>query len=270
MAGTGHYLIRGGVPGRERLRIVSRVMRPSTIALLERAGLQPGMIVWEAGCGGGDVAFEIARLIATKGYVIATDVDDAKLALARTEAMEQNFRSIEFRFGDVLHDAPYGPFDLVHARFLLTHLRYPDVALRNMWRSLRPGGTVVVEDVDFGGYFCHPPHDPFWRYVDLYTRTAAKKGGDANIGPRLPSLLAGTGFVDVQMNVVQHASTTGEVKLLSPLTMENIANSVVAEGLADRAEVDRIIAALYEFADTPGTIGCTPRIFEAWAHRPLT
>ena len=69
------------------------------------------------------------------------------------------------------------------------------------------------------------------------------------------------------MNLVQHASTEGEVKLMAPLTMENIVDAILADGLADRAETDRLIADLYDFAGRPDTIGATPRIFEVWASR---
>ena len=44
------------------------------------------------------------------------------------------------------------------------------------------------------------------------------------------------------MNVVQPAGTQGEVKLLNPLTMENIADAVLAEGLASCVEIDQIVA----------------------------
>jgi len=60
-----------------------------------------------------------------------------------------------------------------------------------------------------------------------------------------------------------------EVKLISPLTMENIADAVIAEGLASAEEIEHIVAELYAFADTPGSLGSTPRIFEAWATRPV-
>jgi len=245
-------------------------MRPTTILLLERAGLGPGMLCWEPGCGGGDVAFDMAHLVAPNGNVLATDIDEAKLDLARMEAAEQNVENIEFRFGNVLKEGPDCGFDFVHARFLLSHVPNPASALTNMWNALRPGGTLAVEDVDFSGYFCYPSNPAIWRYVELYTRTAERKGGDANLGPRLASLLAAAGFEDVQMNVVQHASTVGEVKLLTPLTMENIADSVLSEGLADRTEIDALVIELYQFANTPGTIGCTPRIFESWGRRPLS
>jgi len=69
------------------------------------------------------------------------------------------------------------------------------------------------------------------------------------------------------MNVVQPAGTQGEVKLLNPLTMENIADAVLAEGLASCVEIDQIVAELYEFARAPGTVGSAPRVVEAWGCR---
>jgi 2-polyprenyl-3-methyl-5-hydroxy-6-metoxy-1,4-benzoquinol methylase len=53
-----HYVIRGGIEGRERLRILARVMRPSTLNLFERVGIASGASCLDVGCGGGDVSFE--------------------------------------------------------------------------------------------------------------------------------------------------------------------------------------------------------------------
>jgi ubiquinone/menaquinone biosynthesis C-methylase UbiE len=267
MAGESHYPIRGGTQGRERLRVLSRIMHSSTIALLRRAGIAPGMTCLDAGCGGGDVAFDMARMVSSEGRVIATDVDDTKLELARAEAAAKGLRNVEFRHSDARTDTLPESFDLIHARFLLSHLADPAAVLASLRASLRPGGVLAVEDVDFSGYFCEPEHAAFNRYVELYTKAAHRKGGDPDLGRRLPALVARAGFDDVRMNIVQHASTEGEVKIISALTMENIADAVLAEGLADRAETDRLIAELYEFAHRPDTISGTPRIFEVWARR---
>lgn len=153
-------------------------------------------------------------------------------------------------------------------RFLLSHLPNPVEALAKIRRVLRPGGILVVADTDFRGYFCDPDCPALWRYVELYTQTVKRRGGDANIGPRRPALLAENGFEQVQMNVVQPAGTEGEVKLLSPLTMENIADAVLTEGLASRAEIDQLVTELYEFARAPGTVGCAARVVEVWGCRP--
>ncbi len=263
------YIIRGGPVGRERLRILSRVMRPTTLDLLRRVGVGPGMAFLELGAGGGDVAFDVARMVGPQGAVVGIDMDAPQLEIAREEARGQGLANVEFRRADILQDPIAGAFDVAHARFLLTHLADPALMLAKIASALRPGGLVVIEDVDFRGYFAWPPSPALGRYTELYRRTAERRGHDAFIGPRLPSLLEGAGFAEVSMNVVQPAGTSGEVKLISPLTMENIADAVLAEGLATREEIDALVAELYDYARTPGTVGCMPRVVEAWGRKPL-
>jgi len=261
------YIIRGGVAGRERLRVLSRILHPLSVALLRRAGARTGMLCLEAGCGGGDIAIEMARMVGAEGKVIATDIDPVKIDIARHEVEAAQVSNVEYRLADITRDAFDEEFDLVHARFLLTHLPGPERALENMLRSMCPGGVVVVEDIDFRGHFCYPDCPAFWRYVELYTETVERRGGDANIGPRLPALLDQVGFQDIQMNVVQPAGSSGDVKLMASLTMENIAEAVAAEGLATQSEIEAIVAELRNFASTPGTVQSLPRIVQAWARR---
>jgi ubiquinone/menaquinone biosynthesis C-methylase UbiE len=266
--GKPYYILRGGIDGRERLRIVSRVMQPTTHALLYRAGIRPGLACLDVGCGGGDVAFDLAQMVGPEGKVVGTDIDETKLDLARGEARARGLTNIEFRMADITKGSPEPEFDFVHARFVLTHVPNPGLVLANMHGALRRAGVAVLEDIDFQGYFCYPDSPALWRYVELYSETVRRLGGDAYVGPRLPSLLAEAEFVDVQMNVVQPAGTAGEVKVITPITMENIADAVIGEGLASRTEIDGIVAELYEYARTPGTIGCMPRIVEAWGRTP--
>jgi ubiquinone/menaquinone biosynthesis C-methylase UbiE len=263
-----HYIIRGGEEGRARLRVLSRVMRPTTLSLLDRAGIRPGMECLEVGCGSGDLAFDLSQMVGAGGRVVATDIDEIKLRLARQEAEQQRLTNLEFRLADIVEDE-FEKFDFAHARFVLTHLRNPQEALEKMWRAIRPGGILVLQDSDFRGCFCHPECAAFSRYVQLYTQTAQRRAVDPNIGPRLPGLLAKAGFEKIQINVVQNAAMSGEVKLMAPLTMENIADAVLAAGLASRAELDRLVHELYEFARDPDTVIGGPRVVEAWGHRPL-
>ena len=125
-----------------------------------------------------------------------------------------------------------------------------------------------MEDVDFRGHFCHPESAAFSRYVELYTKTAQQRGADPNIGPRLPGLLTKSGFQTVQIKVIQVAAMSDESKLMAPITMENIAGSVLAEGLASLAEVDQLVHELYEFARDPNTIISGPRVIQTWGYCP--
>ena len=62
------------------------------------------------------------------------------------------------------------------------------------------------------------------------------------------------------MNVVQPLGTRGEVNLISPLTLENIADAIIEGGLASRDEIEATIAELYRFAPRPqNSNGATAR-----------
>jgi SAM-dependent methyltransferase len=179
----------------------------------------------------------------------------------------QHLTNLEFRLADVVGDK-LEKFDFAHARFVLTHLPNPQKALEKLRQAVHPGGILAVQDIDFRGHFCHPECATFSRYVELYTKAAEQRGADPNIGPRLPGLLTNAGFESVQINVVQLAAISGESKLMAPLTMENIADSVLAEGLASRAEVDRLVHELDEFARDPHTVISGPRVVQTWGCRP--
>jgi SAM-dependent methyltransferase len=267
MTATGHYVIRGGVEGRERLRVLSRVMQPTTMSLLDRLGLRNGHICADVGCGGGDVSLELARRVAPTGKVIGLDADQTKLDLARREAKEQGIENVEFRTVDVREGVDIPQLDLVYSRFLLTHLQDPAAVVSAFHRWVRPGGIVALEDIDFSGYFTYPESLAFKRFHELYCASVKRRGGDPNIGPRLPALLQQCGFENVEVCVVQPMALVGPPKLLTPLTMENIADAVLEDGLATPAEVAALVAALYEFAADSTTLAGTPRVVQAWGRR---
>ncbi len=262
------YVIRGATEGRERLRILARVMRPTTLSLIDRAGIAQGAACLDVGCGGGDVTLELADVVGPGGSVVGTDTDEAMLKLAEQEAAQRSCGNVEFRLADVHDTVGEAIFDVVYARFVLTHLRDPATALAGMHAALRPGGVVVVEDIDSTGHFCYPDHAAVRRYIELYVAVVRKRGGDPNIGLRLPGLLLDAGFDRVQMHVVQPAGLEGEVKILNPMTLESIADAVIAEKLASRDEIDRLVAELYELARDQRVMLSSPRIVQAWGYHP--
>jgi SAM-dependent methyltransferase len=264
------YLIRGGVEGRDRLRILARVMRPTTLSLFDRVGIGARMTCLDVGCGGGDVTLDLACLVGHEGRVVGWDVDEIKLELARREAEEKGFGNVEYRLSDIGRSEATSEFDVVYSRFLLTHLSDPAGAVAKFGRAARPGGVVIIEDIDLEGIFCHPYSAAFQRFIELYTQAARRRGGDPNIGLRLPGLLLDAGFEGIQTNVAQPAGMDGEVKLLIVITMENIADSVVADGVAGRNEVDRMIAELYELARDKRSFVSHPRVIQAWGYRALS
>lgn len=261
------YVISGGKPGRDRLAVLSRILGPSTAAFLGRIGTRPGMRCLDVGCGGGDVTQELARRVGPTGQVIGIDRDAVIIQLAKREAEQAGLQQIEYRVGDACVCPAERAFDAVYARFLLSHLPRVQDGLSALWQATRPGGVLAVEDIDFTGHVCHPPCPAFDRYVVLYREVVHRRGGDADIGLKLPGMLANLGAEAVEVQTVQPVGLRGELKSLSSLTLENIAGAVTAEGLATAAEVAGLLDELRSAERNPRILLSLPRVFQVWGRR---
>ncbi len=264
---TNNYVIRGGSEGRARLSILSHALGRTTDDLLRWAGAREGISCLDVGCGGGDVTREMARLAGPEGRAVGIDIDTAKIELARRDAETEGVGNIEFLVSDVDDLNAHGEFDLVYARFLLTHLSDPGGILRHMVDAAAPGGAIVVEDIDHSAIFSYPESPAITRYVELYNSVVRGRGGDPEIGPRLPELFREAGLSDVRINVVQPVFMESEPKRMHAITLVNIADAVVAAGLASREEIDATAAEIEEFCRDPHTIVALPRVFQVWAFK---
>jgi SAM-dependent methyltransferase len=257
------YAIRGGEEGTRRLDLLSRVVGPTTESFLDAAGIAPGMVCLDVGCGAGHVTRSLARRVGPGGRVVGIERDPVKLAAARAETEGAGLGNVEYREGDVTTWSEPDTSDVVYGRFIISHLQDRQGFTVRLREALRTGGTLILEDIDFTGAFCYPPNAAFARYCELYLQVIDRRGGDANVGPRLYELCLGAGFGDVHVQVVQpmHCGACEE-KSISLSTMVNIADAVLADGLASAAEVAEAIAGLTALTEDPGSIIGCPRVFQ--------
>jgi SAM-dependent methyltransferase len=263
------YLIRGGRAGYERLLVLARERWPDTAAMFARIGVRSGMRCVDLGCGGGEVTFELARLVAPAGVVTGVDMDEVKLGLARSAAIERGLDNVEFKLLDLNEWAEDSSYDLVYTRFVLQHLAKPVELLRRMWSAVRPGGAIAVEDADFDGWACDPPNDGFEFFVRTYAEVIHRRGGDHAAGRKLPRFFAEAGIPDGQLELLQPTYTGEDPNRLALLTLEAMREATLAEGIASEQELDGAIESLKRFSTDPGTLILGPRIFQLWSRRPL-
>ncbi len=270
MSNQFDYVIQGGAAGKSRLNILSAAMEPYTKALLRALGVKEGVSFIDNGTGGGNVAMMVAGMAGPKGRVVATDADASILQLAAQEAKEKGIENVEFITADIA-DCPYRDvFDFAYARFLLSHLRDPAMALQKMVAAVRPGGMVVVEDVQFSGHFCYPANEAFERYLRWYTSAVLRRHGNAEVGPQLPGLLAATGLTGVSFDVVQPAFSTGQGKWMAWATLDRIKDALLNEGVAGAAQIEQTLAELKTFTEDEQTMMSLPRIFRVWGVKKAT
>jgi len=259
----GSYAITGGVQGKRRLNLLAEIFQPTTLSLLKEAGLRSGERCLDLGCGGGHVALEMARIVGPDGSVTGMDFDPQIVELARQDAQDAGIGNIDYHVADALaFDG--GPFDLIYARFLLSHLGEPEHLLARMRQLARPGGRIVAEDIDMSGSYCHPNDPGHARFAELYTVAVRRGGGDADLGRRLPALARAAGLRDIHCHVFQLVHASGPHKHLTAVTMDRIRPAVLRYGLATDQEVDSILARMHAFVQDPATLVALPRIVQIW------
>jgi predicted O-methyltransferase YrrM len=267
MAAAG-YVIRGGLAGRERLRVLARIQAAPTIRLLSRVRIQSGARCLDAGCGGGDVSLELARIAGPDGEVVGIDRDEIKLDLAREEARVAGLDNVAYRVADVTELDADGEFDVVYSRFLLAHLADPAAAMERLVAAARPGGLVVMEDIDFSGAFCHPENRAYRRFFELFPAAVRAHGGNPTFGPELPGVMARAGVRGIDVRVMQATGREPDVKLMPALTFENAIDAVAGAGLARREAIEAMVDELYAFAADPESVLALPRVVQAWGRVP--
>jgi SAM-dependent methyltransferase len=103
-----------------------------------------GERVLDLGCGFGDTTQRIAGLVGPEGRSVGVDAAPKFIETASREATEGEHENVSFAVADVQCDALGGPYDLAFSRFGTMFFASPVAALRNVRRSLAPGGRLVM------------------------------------------------------------------------------------------------------------------------------
>lgn len=111
---------------------------------LARHPPQPGARVLDVGCGFGDTSIAIGKLVGPTGSVVGVDCAANFIDSARADATSQAVPNVSFEVRDVEDDPLGGPYDLAFARFGTMFFSNPVAALRNIRKSMAPGGRLCI------------------------------------------------------------------------------------------------------------------------------
>lgn len=221
----------------ERLEIVAAAFAPTTLALLRSLDAAPNRVL-DLGPGPGYTT-ELLASTYPNAEVVAVELSDAFAAQVR-----ERVPAARVIVGNVTEPLP-GGFDLVYARFLLSHL--PDIeSLVAAWcRALAPGGFLVLEEPE-----SIEASDPlFARYEELVAGVVAVSGADMYAGATLARCATPDGFrrmVDQRVDPGITAGTAAAMFWRNARAWDSRVDSLAAPG-----EVDRIVEQLQARVDDP-------------------
>lgn len=243
----GQYAFDNAAPGeRERLAGLETVFDPPTVHYLAAVGVGRGWRCLDVGGGGGSIAAWLCQRVGREGRVVATDLDTRFL-----EARARTHPQLEVRRHNILTDVlEEETFDLVHARLLLEHLPEAEHALTRMVAALRPGGWLVLEDLDWSAAAPDPAVDSadaqlFLRTQSLWLGIMQRQGFDPAFGRQLPRLLRGHGLVEIAADGRTWVAQGGSPSATWwRLTFETLSEPLRSAGALTTGEVERVRALL--------------------------
>ena len=118
-------------------------LKPITQTMLDDARICVGARVLDVAAGAGDQTLDIARRVGPDGWVLATDVSPAILALAKKNAEAAGLGQVRTQVADAESLGLAGSdFDAAVCRLGLMFCRSPLVALQGIRAALRPQGRL--------------------------------------------------------------------------------------------------------------------------------
>jgi SAM-dependent methyltransferase len=245
---------------RERLDSLTGLYDPGTLRLCERLGLAQGWHCLDAGAGTGSLAVALAERVGDTGSVCALDVD--------TRFLEPLDKLTVLRADITTDPLPAGAFDLVHARLLLEHLPQRDEVLAALVAALRPGGWLLIEDLDWAtALVVDPPSAAHSRVAEACLALFSAHAYDPAFGRRLPRRLRGLGLSEIGTHA-ESVQVWADCERGLPqweLLVDQLAPGLLAAGLVDHADLDAFHAVWHDGE----TAGFAPLMVSSWGRRAL-
>lgn len=127
----------------------ARDERGEAESVMRLAEIAPGMRVADIGAGEGYYTIRLAQAVGAEGRVLAQDIDREVLDRLGDRVVRERLDNVSIKLG--APDDPKLPensFDRVFLVHMYHEVQEPYAFLWNMWPSLKPGGQVIVVDVD--------------------------------------------------------------------------------------------------------------------------
>ena len=102
-----------------------------------------GQRILDIGCGFGDATQQIAALVGPSGEAVGVDAAKNFIDASMAEAQEAGVPNARFFVADVQGDDLRGPYDAAFSRMGTMFFVSPVAALRNVRKSLVPGGKLT-------------------------------------------------------------------------------------------------------------------------------
>jgi len=226
---------------RRRLGFQHRLWSRYATDAWEAARFRPGHHLLDLGCGPGFATTELAQLVGVTGRVLGIDASDRFIEYLRRRAAAIGLPQIEAQVGDVLKmNLPACSLDGAYARWVLCFVSDPQRVIDSVAAAIKPGGVFVLQDYyDYTGVAICPTRPVVRKVFDAVDKSWRMRGGDPDIGQRLPSMLGRAGFDVVRIEPIVRSARPGTALWDWPTTFfANYLPALIEMNLITPADAD--------------------------------
>jgi demethylmenaquinone methyltransferase/2-methoxy-6-polyprenyl-1,4-benzoquinol methylase len=108
------------------------------------SGVREGQRVLDVAGGSADLSRLFLNKVGCKGQVVLTDINNAMLKVGRDRLLDKGFTTPVAQCDAEHLPFPDNYFDCVSIAFGLRNVTHKNIALREMQRVLKPGGSLIV------------------------------------------------------------------------------------------------------------------------------
>jgi len=254
---------------REAMRLEKKVDPVAWVHKYVADCVAPGFDVLSVGCGPGLMLGEISKLYPS---IRGTGIDISASRVEAAKRKNAGNRQLRFVCGDA-HEMhfPRNSFDFVYSRMLFQYLQKKEQAMDEIVRVCRPGGTVLLQDLDGQLLWNYPEEAALQSALEQVLGALSKTGFDPFVGRKLFRLAQRAGLENLKVQVECYHLIAGQP---SPTILEqwklklDIALPQVAQVLGSQSKAQEQVDRFIEYLSRPDTLTYS-NVFTVTGEKPL-
>jgi len=236
----------------ENQRLAEKVNPETFIQLYLAPYITPESRILDIGCGPAVITEHLALQYSD---IKITGLDISSSRLVEAAKNKSNTTNLSFTSADI-YQMPFNKnsFDLIFSRFLFEYLQEPLLALSEIKRICKPGGWVVIQDIDGQFLSTFPEDQELLKNISNTTNVLQENFGfDPLVGRKLFFYLQKTPFVDIDIKLEPYHLLYGKMKQEEASYWNSKLSSVFPKiskySTIDQAELQNQINHFMEYLD---------------------